>query len=169
MDIGAITVDRTFDVDRFASAIVEADDIGALIRCHYEAEQAIDYLISQLTAGRSHRKAINWNFAQKIEICHLFGVPENFTGALKLLNSHRNEIAHKGTEAVAEQQVLDLSRMIKAIYPNFGDEFRVQINGSKPYDKKFSDASLKERYVISAMMLVSLVLALPQITATSGD
>lgn len=45
MHIGNITLEHDINTDRFLAAVFEANDIGAIIRCHYEAEQVLNYVL----------------------------------------------------------------------------------------------------------------------------
>jgi hypothetical protein len=169
MDIGNITVERTFDVARMSAAYFEADDIGAVIRCHYEAEEALTHVASRLSDGRSDRRISKWNFAQKLDLCHILGVHENFLKPLTTHNKQRNEFAHQGTSTLREQQVLDVYHQVRVLYPVLGDDFRVAFNGAQKSDKRYADATLKEKYVTCLMVAVSLLMALPCIAEATSQ
>lgn len=102
VDLGTIDLQHDIDFGRFLAALFEADDVGAMIRCHYEAEQALNYVLEKLTGGRSRRKASSWNFAQKLEVCHLLGIHENWMSPLKTHNGQRNDFAHKGLDLIED-------------------------------------------------------------------
>lgn len=94
MDLGRLTVQHTVDINRLKPALFEGDDIGAVIRCNYEAETAINHVLDRLTEGRSKRCTTRWKFAQLLDACHLLGIHENWTAPLKIHNKQRNLSNH---------------------------------------------------------------------------
>lgn len=154
------------DTSRFAAALLEADDVGAVIRCHYEAERALDYVLEKLTDGRSRRKAKNWAFSVKLEVCHLLGVREIWTVPLKLLNDHRNDFAHKGIDRFGDQQVMDMFHQVRQMSPAFDESFRMTFEGKHSFDKAYNECSRKERYVMLVAFVVGLFSSLPQIAVS---
>lgn len=162
VDLGRLTVQHTVDVKRLLPALLEGDDIGAVLRCHHEAEAALNHVLERLTGGRSKRKAAAWMFAQRLEVCHLLGFHENWTIPLKIHNDQRNAFAHRGVTDIDEQHVLDLYHQVRKLYPGLEDSFRVTVSGERPYDKTYGEASLRERYVMCMMIALSLFAAIPE-------
>lgn len=156
------------DQSRFTAALFEADDVGAIIRCHYEAERALDFLLDKLTDGRSNRKAKGWAFAVKLEICRLLGVQDVWTVPLKVLNDHRNDFAHKGTHRLSDQQVLDLYHEVRRLSPTFSEDFRLTFTGKVSFDKAYKECSNKEKYVMMILFATAMFSSLPQITGSQS-
>lgn len=168
MDIGTITMEHELDRYRFLNAFLEADDVGAIIRCHYEAERALDYVLDKLTDGRSNRNAKNWAFAMRLEVCRLLGVQDMWTAPLKTINDHRNDFAHRGKDSLADQQILDLYHQVRRFYPRFDGSFRTKFHGTRSIDKTFAECSNKEKYVMMVMVVTGFFSSLPQIAAKAG-
>ena len=122
----------------------------------------MNHVLERLTGGRSKRKVTSWLFAQRMEICHVLGIPENWTTPLKIHNDQRNGFAHRGMTAIEEQHVLDLYHQIRKLYPGLDESFRVTA-GEWSYDKTYGEATLREKYVMSMMVALSLFAALPDI------
>lgn len=163
VDIGTIDLQHDINSERFLAALFEADDVGAMVRCHYEAEQAINYVLDKLTGGRSKRKAVQWSFAQKLEVCHLLGIGENWLSPIKTHNGVRNDFAHKGLDEIDDQMVLDMVHLVRKLYPAFDDKFRLTVTGKRSFDKTYVEASLKERYVMCMMIAVFFLSSVPQV------
>ncbi|WP_150111189.1 hypothetical protein [Mesorhizobium opportunistum] len=164
LDVGAITMEHDIDTSRFVGALFEADDVGAIIRCHYETEKALDFVLEKLTDGRSKRTK-GWTFANRLEVCRMLGVRDIWTAPIQTINSQRNDFAHKGQLLIEDQQILDLYHQLRLIYPKFSQSFRLKINGSRAFDKEFEQCSNKEKYVILASVVTSLFCSLPQMAA----
>ena len=47
-----IKFSHKIDLDRFEDALHLADDIGVLIRCHFEIETVVDHVLQRLTEER---------------------------------------------------------------------------------------------------------------------
>lgn len=129
---------------------------------------SFSHVASRLSNGRSDRKISKWKFAQKLDLCHILGVHENFPKPLTTHNKQRNEFARQGTSALNEQQVLDVYHQVPVVYPAFGDDFRVAFNGAQKSDRRYTDATLKERYVTCLIVAVSLLMALPCIAEATS-
>jgi hypothetical protein len=61
--------------ERLKQAMMTDDNIGALIRCHFEAERCARYTLSKLTSGRSD--AIDYRYLSNIlDSLLLIGLPQ---------------------------------------------------------------------------------------------
>lgn len=164
-DVGTITIEHDVDTSRFIGALFEADDVGAIIRCHYETERALEFVLEKLSDGRSKRTK-GWTFANRLEVCRILGVRDIWAAPIQTINNQRNDFAHKGQLLVEDQQMLDLYHQLRRIYPKFSQSFRLKISGSRAFDKEFGQCSNKEKYVILASVITSLFCSLPQMAAS---
>ncbi|CDZ40347.1 Hypothetical protein NGAL_HAMBI1145_53430 [Neorhizobium galegae bv. officinalis] len=163
LDDEVITVPHEFGTERFRSAFMGSDDVGAVIRCHFEAERVLDFVLEQITERRSTRKVKGWPFAHRLEVCRLFGIDDVFIHPFKLINDVRNELAHKGIDAIDEQAEKNLYHAVRKVSPKFDPSFRVQFGneGGLLFDKPYSDCSTKEKYVFDAMMAIMIFASVP--------
>jgi hypothetical protein len=129
MDIGRVVFDHDIDSKRIIDAIFEPDDVGAIIRIHFEAERAIDYTLSKFTEGRFEPSNSRWSFSQKIELLRLIGVPSNWLAPIKTLNKHRNEFAHVGKTTIQSQEAVDLLRQMNQMSSTITEDFMIHIEG----------------------------------------
>ncbi|TPI77692.1 MULTISPECIES: hypothetical protein [unclassified Mesorhizobium] len=163
-DVGTIIMEHEVDTSRLIGALFEADDVGAIVRCHYEAERALDFVLEKLTDGRSKRTK-GWTFANRLEVCRMFGVRDMWTAPIQTINNQRNDFAHKGQLLIEDQQILDLYHQVRRIYPKFSDKFRLEISGRKLFNKEFGESSNREKYVMLASVVTSLFCSLPQMAS----
>lgn len=163
VNVGDLVIEHSTDPSRMISAMLGEDEIGAIVRCHFEAEQAINHVLKKLSNGRSKRVEGWQSFANKLEVCRVLGIGENMCAPLKLLNDHRNEFAHNGRESLAAGEVVDLFRLVSRAYPQFTQEFRFVITGKNSFDRPYKECSNKEKYVMSCAIAINLFASMPQV------
>jgi len=161
VDVGKITFDHDIDSKRIIDAIHEPDDVGAIIRIHFETERAIDYTLKKLTSGRYESEKSRWKFEQKVEILQLLGTPRKWLYPIKTLNKHRNKFAHEGKTSIETQEFLDLFRQVKAIAPNIGEGSIITIEKENVTSKPLENFRTKEKYIILIAMVCSFICAIP--------
>jgi hypothetical protein len=166
---GALIMEHEVNTKRIVKALIGGDEVGALVRCHFEAEQAINHVLNQLSGGRTKREVERWQqIANKLEICRVLGVGDNFCAPLKTLNKHRNDFAHNGRDTLDEQEVLDLFRQVRIAYPQFDDSFHISVGGEQQFDKIYKNCSNKEKYVICCALAITMFSNMPQIMAKAA-
>ncbi|WP_295897896.1 hypothetical protein [uncultured Bartonella sp.] len=69
MDIGTVTIEHEIDTSKFIDAVFTKDDIGAIIRVHFEAERVLNWILGKITDGRSEKVVKSWKFSQKLDLC----------------------------------------------------------------------------------------------------
>lgn len=94
MDIGSVTIEHDIDRSKILDALFTEDDIGTIIRIHFEAERALNWLLHKLTDGRSEKVVKSWKFSQKLDLCYLLGMPDRWLSPIKTLNKDGNSFAH---------------------------------------------------------------------------
>lgn len=162
--IGELTIGHQPDTGRFTSAFFAEDDLGAIIRCHFEVERAAIRSLDVITQGR-WKKTRSQYLSEKLNLLEVVGAPLKLLAPARILNKQRNEFAHDGIDAISEQQSLDLLRSLRAFYPTFNDDYRVIFHGLRQFDAAFRDCTLRQRYVATAMFLTLLIGGIPELIA----
>ncbi|QYM73187.1 hypothetical protein K1X45_01680 [Pseudochrobactrum sp. Wa41.01b-1] len=163
MNIGTVVFDYDVNTKRLTDALFSEDEIGSIIRCHFEVEQAIEHVLAKFTDGRTKRKANNWNFAQKLELCRIIGIHDNFLVPFKTLNDHRNDFAHNGKITISDKDVTDLIIQVRRACPQFTDQLQLEIIGERKFMKSVMECTNKEKYILAVSMVLSIFCALPHI------
>lgn len=150
--MSTIVIKHNPNVDRFIAAMASQDDIGAVIRCHYEVEKVIDHIISHRTENRySPSKTSMKYLSQKIEFLHLFGMHMNFIEILRSINRLRNRFAHQGQEKITEADVTELKGKLAKIMPVWDEDSPVRMAIDGPFEGKLKDLPYRQRYVLLVM------------------
>lgn len=171
-DIGDITFSFDLDTSRLKSALLSEDDIGAVIRCHFEAERAASHVLHIVTAGRVGRfgeRRFRY-LSDKLDLLEVVGLEALHLQPLRFVNTHRNKFAHEGHDRINQTQVSELWGALSSVAPKFNDDSRFTWHGNDRYDNvRVGDLSLKERYVLGASNAIGLFASLPEILgAISG-
>jgi len=155
------------DTRRFASAFFAEDDIGAIIRCHFEVEQAANRELDVLTNQRWRRVRSQY-LSDKLNLLEMIGVPSHLLAPARTLNNQRNGFAHDGAEEITEQQMLDLLRGFRALMPQFNDDYEIAFRGRREFTAKFRDCTIRQKYVVTAATLAFLIGGLPELVREPG-
>jgi len=168
MDIGQIASPYNLGTDRLLDALLSEDDVGAVIRCHFEIEKALDYLIAGIAPGIYNPQKFNNRFADKIEVAAILGLHENFLAPMRTLNKLRNALAHRGKDKITDQDGLDFVRQARRALAFLKDDFTVEFKGKRAFRKTLAECTVRERYVATALVFAANLSAIPAI-AKSGE
>lgn len=116
IDLGDFTIAYDIDTSRLVASFFSEDDIGVVIRCHFEVERAATHSLENLTRGR-WRKLRTQYLSDLLNLLEVLGAPVKLLAPARTLNSQRNEFAHKGMVELSEQALLDLVRSVRAFLP----------------------------------------------------
>ncbi len=153
------------DTGRLSSAFFSDDDIGTLIRCHFEVERAAIHALDILTQER-------WKIAKyrylndKINFLEVIGAPPALLTPARILNKHRNALAHSGIDIITEEQEQEFTASIRSFFPQYSSDSTVSFRGKKTFDGKLSECSHRQRYVVSASFLIMGLSGIPKLMAT---
>ncbi|MFA6155056.1 hypothetical protein [Mesorhizobium sp.] len=165
LDLGTMTIAHNPDTARIAAALFSEDDIGAVIRCHFEVERATTHAVSVITQDR-WRVVKNCRYlADKLNLLEVIGVPKHFLEPARALNRHRNGLAHQGVDEITEDQETEITRLTRLVFPNYHDDFELRVSGRHTFNKKYRDCSTKERYVMTVGQVAMMIAGLPEILA----
>ncbi|MAB14734.1 hypothetical protein FHS78_003683 [Parvibaculum indicum] len=169
-DDDVIVLSFGLDRHRVGRAFFAEDDIGAIVRCHFETERAVDHALKKFTDGRFKSDGSRGfrNFGDKIEVLRLLGVGDNLLSPLRRHNDHRNQFAHRGQDELTVEQVSDLHRMINALIPDYG-KMKFTFKGNRNFESLYSELTLRQKYVANMMALINLVAALPEVAKRNKD
>lgn len=158
--LDTVTLGHDIDPKRFSAAFFGEDDIGAVIRCHYEVEKAAIYALDVLTDGRWKRLRSQY-LSEKLNLLEVLGAPPRLLVPARTLNNQRNDFAHEGLDTLDPQKELDLTRSVRAFFPQFNDDYSIILHGKREFAGKFSECSPRQKYVVSAAILSALVGSIP--------
>ncbi|WP_407976082.1 hypothetical protein ACJKIH_02885 [Brucella pseudogrignonensis] len=156
------------DTGRLASAFFSDDDIGTLIRCHFEVERAAIHALDVITQER-------WKIAKyrylndKINFLEVIGAPPALLAPARVLNKHRNALAHSGIDTITEEQEHEFTTSVRSFFPQYSSDSNVSFHGKYTFDGKLSECSQRQRYVISASVLIMGLSNVPRIMAKYWD
>ncbi|MBZ9798800.1 hypothetical protein [Mesorhizobium sp. ES1-4] len=157
------------DMKRLISALLTEDDIGTMLRCHYEAERAARHALRLIDDSLPlARRGMQKYLSQMLNRLEMLGVPPHFLAPLRTLNSHRNSFGHRGQELITDKQASDLMNTVRRITPGFGEHWRLTVHGKRAFDKTYGEATTKERYVMSACTGVTFIGAFPEIARVAA-
>lgn len=155
---------HTPDVERLIAAFSSTDDIGAIIRCHFEAERAVDAALLRLTSGRFDISSRTYQYlGPKLDLLELLGVPPERIAPLRSINTLRNKFAHDGLNVIEASREEQLRRNVVKICPTINDpNFRVMMKSVTPETGTlYRDCTTSQQYTVLTMCAVAGIAALP--------
>jgi hypothetical protein len=162
MDIGTVTLDYNPDVEAIKDALTATDDIGVVIRCHFQAERAIVHLLDSLTTGRFSKKADRYRYlSNKLDLLEVLGFQPDWVAPLRVVNAHRNHFAHQGQDTLKETDERELKEAVSRV---FGVVANPELKMRLPIfegDRFYADCDLRTRYVMMTVMATTAALTYP--------
>ena len=132
-----------------------------MVRCHFEVEKAAIRALEALTGDR-WRKTRSQYLSEKLNLLEMLGAPDAILAPARTLNKQRNAFAHDGVEEISEQQLFDIVRGIRAFLPQFHDDYRVQLHGTREFSGTFRECSIHQKYAVATSILSMLVGGIPE-------
>lgn len=171
-DIGTVTFSFDIDTSRLKAALLSEDDIGAMIRCHFEAERAAIHVLDAVTAGRfGQKRSRRYQYlSDKLDLLEIIGLEVLHLEPLRYINKHRNKFAHDGQDRITQTQVGELWGAVTRAASQLNEDTRFTFAGDDRYrDVRVGDLGLRERYVIGASSAIGLFAALPGILTSLSN
>ncbi|MEI9409914.1 hypothetical protein [Mesorhizobium salmacidum] len=161
-----LTMSHQADASRLIAALRGEDDIGAVIRCHFEVERAAEHALDVITVGRFKVARADYLY-DKLNVLEMLGAPKAYLEPARLMNKHRNALAHKGIEQITSQQEAEYTAAVREVFPQYTEDFRLQATKGTEwsFDKLYKDSSTRERYVWSTSLVIPMLSELPQFMA----
>lgn len=151
------------DTKRLITALRVEDDLGAVIRCHYEAERTMDYVIETITEGRSKNTNILRYFGQKIELLYIIGISDQFLSPLRTINSIRNGFAHKGREEIPLEALANLRDSVQTFSEHPIDDFTVRIDGGSVFEARYDAMTARQKFTVCATWAIGMLATVPDV------
>ncbi|PQA73515.1 hypothetical protein [Brucella oryzae] len=164
LDLGEVISEHEPDTKRLAAAFFSDDDIGALIRCHFEVERAAIHALEIMTQGRW--KTANCRYLNdKLNILEVIGAPPALLAPARILNKHRNSLAHSGIDIITREQEHEFTASVRRFFPQYTLDSKIDFRGTQTFNGTINDCSHRQRYVISASFLTMAMSSIPKILA----
>jgi hypothetical protein len=111
----AKTVKFNFAVDssRMIRALETPDDMGAVIRIHFEMDRALEHVVNATVPDASHLR--HQYMESRIRFLLALGLPELRLTPAKIINEIRNKFAHREKETVTASDVTKLSDAVTTL------------------------------------------------------
>lgn len=135
-----------FDVDtaRLKRAMDTSDDIGAVVRIHFEIERALEHVISAMIPDAPVLK--HRYMSDRIRFLLALGIPKVRTTPAKIINDIRNEFAHRAKEDISSSDVARLADSITNLLgQEIVDDFEI-LHTNTQQKWRYGEMSLKEQF-----------------------
>ena len=156
-----LTFDFPIDTSRLVRAFDNPDDIGAIVRTHYELDRALSHVLAKFY---SNPKKLGANrVGPKIERLEALGFGGPRIAAIRCIDDLRNAVAHRDKEEINGQDLMLLRRHIDALTGGrFSDQFTFTyvLNGI-PKTLKYGDMSIQQQFCMLAFTAIAALAALP--------
>lgn len=152
---------RSPDTSRIFRALTTSDDIGALLRTHFDAERALSQVIAEAYVNSDALRLRS--FEQKISALEARGVLPLRLAPTRIVNDVRNDFAHRGRENFEPSDVKKLwdavnKFALNTITPDFNITYGP--NGTSETQILGSMAD-REKFVILASIATMWIASLP--------
>lgn len=142
-----------FDIstNRLLAALNTKDDVGAVIRMHFELDQALNH-VAKAAVPRVDQLRLRYP-EQKIRFFLALGVEDKHLEPARLLNQIRNRFAHsEGQEIVTDADVAALEGAIGVI--GFSEVCQKVM---KVVDRDYEKLTPREKFCILGVVIISHV------------
>jgi len=151
------SISFNFDVNsqRLLRAIETEDDIGAVIRLHFEIDRAYEHVVKTLipdVAQLKHRY-----MDERIRFLLAIGLPSIRVEPARVINGIRNKFAHDEKEAFSTADIERLSLAVEAmIGKQIPSNFALISKKQDSYREwRYGDMSLKEKFCFLGYLTLS--------------
>jgi hypothetical protein len=148
------------DLKRFLVALRSNDDVGAVIRSHYELERAAIRALGKLYPNYDalqHRY-----FSQHIRALAALRAEGKIFQAARYINKVRNGFAHEGVEEITQKHLAELCSQVSGAFANVRDvrEFVATLDSVGP--KPLGEFPLRQQFVAIAAMCAAAIDTIPE-------
>lgn len=139
------------------------DEIGAMIRVHYELDRALRFVVEAMVPSS---KCLKLNYtSQRINLLIALGMPEIRLKPTKIVNAIRNDFAHREKEAFVDDDVSSLHHAIERVYARpipatFRLDFHSKIEGESR-SWIYGDMNLKEKFCFLGSLTLASIATIP--------
>jgi hypothetical protein len=136
------------DASRLVQAIETPDEIGAVIRIHFEIDRALEHIVDAMVPAASHLR--HQYMESRIRFLFALGMPEIRLAPAKIINEIRNKFAHHEKDGISPSDITKLSAAVNALLgKEIPTHFAVRDKRASA-DKEwvYGDMSLKEKFCL---------------------
>jgi len=91
------------DVARMMRAIDTPDDIGAVVRMHFEIDRALEHIVDAMVPAAKHLR--HRFMDERIRFLQALGLPDVRLQPARTINTVRNDFAHREKENLEQADV----------------------------------------------------------------
>jgi hypothetical protein len=140
------TFNFPIDTGRMLRAIDTSDDIGAVIRIHFEIDRALEHIVSVMVPAAQHLR--HRFMDERIRFVLALGLPTDRVEPARTINTLRNHFAHREKERLDQSDVDLLEGPVcemlgRAIPPQFS--LRHERKDGSRREWLYGDMSVKEK------------------------
>jgi hypothetical protein len=156
-----IVFDFKLDTARLMRAFESTDDVGAIIRTHYELDRALDHVLVKFYANP--RKLGANRVGPKIERLEALGFGGARVGAVRVVDDVRNGVAHRDREEICPQDVAVLRKQIDELSgKRFKDDWQFSYKaGDCSTSLAYGEMSLRQKFCFLAFLAIAALASLP--------
>lgn len=150
-----MTFNYAVDSARMMRAMDTEDDIGAVIRLHFEIDRALEHVVGAIIPNPeqlSHRY-----MDQRIRFLGALGLPEVRIAPARIMNEIRNRFAHKEKETLVDLDIIQLQKAVEALLGNVIPSHFALINNKKGSQRewRFGEMNLKQKFCLLGYMTLA--------------
>lgn len=148
--------------ERFESAFKSLDDVGAVVRCEYEIEQAARRALTAIVPRYNLMK--HRYLSDHLKMFRAFGCQGPIFQVAEQVKTIRNDFAHQGAEEITDKHLVEMKSQCGN---GFGgraiDAWVIQAGmWGLARDHKWSDLPNRQRFVLISMLDAAALDTLPQ-------
>lgn len=151
------TVTFNFEPDsaRLIRAIETPDDVGAVIRVHFEIDRALEHIVNVMIPTPSLLR--HQYMDSRIRFLLALGLPEVRIAPAKVINEIRNKFAHREKENFENSDIAKLSGSVTAL---IGKEVPTHFalihkRADSQREWQYGDMTLKEKFCVLGYIALS--------------
>lgn len=150
------------NLQRFEAAFLSGDDVGAVIRCEFEVEQAAHRALR--TIFPKYDKFAHRYLSDHLKTFRAFGCEGPIFQVADYIKKVRNEFAHKGVEAITDIHIKELSSQAGTAFGgrHVRDWTLRQNTWGIEQDTKWSDLPNRQQFVLVAALDAASLDTIPQ-------
>jgi|SRR5882757_4382574 len=144
------------DTARMMRAVETPDDIGAVVRIHFEIDRALEHIVNVMVPAAKH---LGHRFMdQRIKFLLSLGLPEERVQPARVLNIIRNDFAHREKEALGQSDVDSLEGpVVKMLGQSIPADFALRHNKEDGSQRgwMYGKMSYKEKFCMLGFFTLS--------------
>ena len=155
---GEISFDFNLDTKRLERAFNALDDVGAVIRTHYELDRCLTHVLAKYFARPNKLGATRVD--PKLQRLEALGFQGARIDLPRAIDDIRNDFAHRDLEELRNADILKLERSFDALTDGKQSirDFELHMFG---VDCRFADLEKRKQFVVIGATAIAQLAALP--------